>query len=350
MRSVWYEFLRVYVFVALIFYFSRITITHKAALPSNHSILFLPNHQNAFLDALLVVTSTRLPIHFLARADVFRNRLFRSLLDSINLIPVYRVRDGWNSLDKNAETFERCFEILNKGESLLMFPEGNHSFGRRLRPLSRGFTKIVQGVMSRKLADNLVIVPVGINYESHSRYFSRVSVTFGNPIDVAGFEHSPKGANILRDVVEQEMRKLVVHIGDEQQERALINELKRKGYDVCDAQVVNSLLQTTARNEASWPKQRTHLWWVLGLPVLLLGKLLNAVPLIVWTRIRRQIKDPVLMPSIRFAFAVGVFPVYYVALTVLLWVFFGYRTGVLSFFILVFSMPALALVRRLQPE
>ncbi len=63
------------------------------------------------------------------------------MLDFIRMIPIYRFRDGLAAMKNNQETFNKGFEVLGNGGSIVMFPEGNHSLERRVRPLTKGLCK-----------------------------------------------------------------------------------------------------------------------------------------------------------------------------------------------------------------
>ncbi|MGI9542947.1 MAG: 1-acyl-sn-glycerol-3-phosphate acyltransferase, partial [Cyclobacteriaceae bacterium] len=119
----WYFFVRACVWLGLRFYFKKLVIKGIENIPTKGPIVFTANHQNAFLDALILATTTMRFTHYLVRADVFKSAWARWLLSTLNMMPVYRIRDGRSALDLNAEIFEKCNTILSKGEALLIFPE-----------------------------------------------------------------------------------------------------------------------------------------------------------------------------------------------------------------------------------
>ena len=73
-------------------------------------------------------------------------------------MPIYRIRDGVQQLGKNQEIFEQCFSILNKQKALMIFPEGSHNRKRTIRPLSKGFTRILYGTLEKYLELNLLLL------------------------------------------------------------------------------------------------------------------------------------------------------------------------------------------------
>ena len=187
MKRILYLILRAYVWFQLKIYFSSLIVEGREHIPKKGAVLFTANHQNAFLDALLLVSHNGRKTHFVARAEVFKKPIFKWLLSLINMMPIYRIRDGWQSLQHNEAIFRACYEILGKKETLLIFPEGNHGFDRRLRPLSKGFTRIAFGAMTEHPDLELQIVPLGINYEKHQAFRSKVRIRYGPALDARPF-------------------------------------------------------------------------------------------------------------------------------------------------------------------
>ena len=65
-------------------------------------VLLLANHQNALLDALLIATKCGRFSYFLTRAAVFKKSFVNKILRSLQMLPVYRVRDGWNTISNKS--------------------------------------------------------------------------------------------------------------------------------------------------------------------------------------------------------------------------------------------------------
>ena len=64
----------------------------------------------------------------------------------------------------------------------MIFPEGSHLRKRTIRPLSKGFTRIVFGALEQNPDLQIQIVPVGITYQNSSVFPSKVSLKYGNPV------------------------------------------------------------------------------------------------------------------------------------------------------------------------
>ena len=125
--------------LVLFFTFRERRVLHANRVPKKNPVLFVSNHQNGLMDAIQIPTTINREVHFMTRADVFKNPTIGKFLRSLNLIPIYRLRDGRAKLALNKKILADCAELLIKGETLQMFPEGNHHAQRYLRPFKNGF-------------------------------------------------------------------------------------------------------------------------------------------------------------------------------------------------------------------
>ena len=142
------------------------------------------NHPNSFLDAISVALLIKRPVHFLARSDVFRKPFARWILHKLKMIPIYRLQEGMENIEKNKGTFKLCNEILSKGEVLLIFSEGNCVLEKRLRPLKKGTARIAFGAAEFcNWKKEIQIIPVGINYAEPVRFRTELMLSFGKKID-----------------------------------------------------------------------------------------------------------------------------------------------------------------------
>jgi 1-acyl-sn-glycerol-3-phosphate acyltransferase len=83
-------------------------------------LLLACNHPNSFLDAIILATLFKQPLYSLARGDAFHHPLIAWLLRQMNILPVYRDREGTAHLHKNYHTFNACIDIFRKNGSYLV--------------------------------------------------------------------------------------------------------------------------------------------------------------------------------------------------------------------------------------
>jgi len=196
----------------------RLFIRGLENVPSKGPIILTCNHGNAFLDAVIVAITLERPVHFLTRADVFKKPLQRYILGKLKMIPVYRIRDGIDSLEQNTETFALCSKILKQGGAILIFSEGNAHPEKRLRPLKKGSARIaIQAAEAMEWTRDLKIVPVGINYTNHTQFRTEILLGFGLPITVADFRPEiesdlARGTRAINHQIFQGIEAEMVHV------------------------------------------------------------------------------------------------------------------------------------------
>ena len=183
-------------------------------------VIFAPNHRNALLDALLLVYASyhKKQIVFLARADIFKQQFVAWLLRGMRIMPVFRMQDGKDNLDKNNEIFRNAARILKKKNPLALFPEGRHNPKQSLLPIQKAVPRIVLPTeASLDFQLHSQIVPVSIYYRDISDFLTDAYVTFGTPIEVSEYrdlynENPGHAVNQLRQDMEKSLRSMVVNI------------------------------------------------------------------------------------------------------------------------------------------
>ncbi len=212
LRKLWFFFILSLVRLGLYFFYQKISVTGKENIPKGKPIIFAANHENTFIDAFLIVTRNFILTNFLVRADVFRFRLARWFFSTLNMLPVYRIRDGFSSLRSNNVIFDACYEAFAKGESLIMFPEADHDIRRIPRKLTKGISRVALGAMNDKNGPKeLYIIPVGLIYTAHGKFRSSVQINFGAPISIKKEPLENKYLGAIRNEVQEGLEKM--HIG-----------------------------------------------------------------------------------------------------------------------------------------
>ena len=225
----------------------KIIVNGKENIPKKGAILFMANHPNGLIDPLIITTNNPRTNYFLTRAASFKKPLVRWFLNSLNLIPIYRIRDGVNQLNKNKEVFERCFDLLDNQKALMIFPEGSHDKRRTVRSLSKGFSRIVFGAIERNPKLQIQIIPVGITYQNSSTYPFKVSLNYGTPILANDFYKSNlnhSDIKEIKDVISDQLKTLSVHIPLTEEYGKLIEKLSSANIDFTKVDEVNSMIQS----------------------------------------------------------------------------------------------------------
>jgi 1-acyl-sn-glycerol-3-phosphate acyltransferase len=97
----------------------RIKITGQDNIPASGPFILAGNHISYF-DPLLFGSWIDRQVYFLAKEELFRNRLFGSLISRTNALPIRR-----GMIDRAA--LDRCLQVLTEGYGLTVFPEGTRS-------------------------------------------------------------------------------------------------------------------------------------------------------------------------------------------------------------------------------
>ena len=327
MKNIWYQFIKIYIRTGLFFFFKEIAVHGADNIPKKGAILLVSNHKNALIDPLLIATNTTRSIHFLTRASAFKIRIVKWILSTVNMLPIYRMRDGKETLAKNEEIFNTCYQILENKRSLLIFPEGTHDIRRWVRPLSKGFTRIAFGFFERHPTIDLQIIPVGLNYSNASHFGNSVSIYFGKPILANPYyttEDLPNSTNKLKSIVGEKMKELTTHIEIENYERTIE---KLGAVDFLNPYKVNQYIKEPSsivlENKAS--KEPSLLYKGLKLLVMIN----SFIPLLIYKSIEPSIKEIEFVSTTKFAIGVTAAPLFYLLQSYFIYAFFGFKIAIL---------------------
>jgi len=180
--------------LAIHFYCRRITINDKKWLNEKGPLLIAANHPNSFLDAIIVSTLFKRPVYALARGDAFAGKFFTIILTSLHMLPVYRLTEGAENIERNYSTFEACLKLFEEDKIVLIFSEGRCVNEWHLRPLKKGTARLGFDAWENNIP--LKILPLGINYSSFRFYGKNIILNFGNVILKEDFIFHSKGKAI----------------------------------------------------------------------------------------------------------------------------------------------------------
>jgi 1-acyl-sn-glycerol-3-phosphate acyltransferase len=158
--------------------FKSVNLNHQEFLDTRQPLIIVANHGNSFLDAILLAIVFERKLHFLARADVFNSKFKIWFLGKLNMMPIYRIRDGRDVLKNNDLIFARCTQILQKNGVILIFPEGNCVVEKRLRNFKTGFVNLAYEANVK----NLAVLPISLNYASLKTLNTHLDVVFNDLI------------------------------------------------------------------------------------------------------------------------------------------------------------------------
>jgi 1-acyl-sn-glycerol-3-phosphate acyltransferase len=109
----------------------KLRVEGREHIRRNHPQIIACNHLS-HVDPILVGYSSGLETWFLAKEEIFRaSAAFGWLIRSLHAIPV-------NRRAADLVALRRCSEVLQRGNSLVLFPEGTRSKEGGLQPLRPG--------------------------------------------------------------------------------------------------------------------------------------------------------------------------------------------------------------------
>ena len=163
--------------VLKLFFSKKKIINNGFYLPANSSVILAPTHRSRWDGLILTMAMGRR----VTRKDC-RFMVTKSEMSGIQ---------GWflkrlgcfsiNQLSPSLSALRYAIDLIEKGEQLVIFPEGKiNKYGKRL-VLKGGLYRLA--CLATKKTDSIIIVPIGIAYSKVSPEFrSKFCLSLGKPI------------------------------------------------------------------------------------------------------------------------------------------------------------------------
>ena len=153
-------------------------------LPKGAAII-APNHLSLY-DPPIIGASIREELHFLAKQELFEYPLLGRLIRNLNSHPV-------TGAGQELQSLKMICQLLQKGEKVVIFPEGARSPDGEILPLKTGVSMLA-------LRCNVPVVPVSIQgsfeiwpiQEKWPKLTGKTSCTIGKPIYPSEFSGMKK--------------------------------------------------------------------------------------------------------------------------------------------------------------
>lgn len=175
----------------------RTEVHGQENVPKEGGVIIAANHISLW-DPPFVGAFCPRRVSFMAKKELFENRIFSSIITNLGAFPVNR-----GAADRNA--IKTALNILAEGKCLGLFPEGTRSKSGKLGEAEAGV-----GLIAYKA--NVPIVPVAITGTNGKGLFPKFTIRFGKPIP-AGDPKDKKLMAALPVQIMAEIQKLL----DEQQ-------------------------------------------------------------------------------------------------------------------------------------
>lgn len=224
-----YRILRFLLRVSVWIFFKDVHVQGRELAPKRGPVIVAVNHPNTVMDPIVVALHLHQRTGFLANGGIFANGFLRWIFARLHLIPVYRQQDvAPGAIKDNTSSFRKCYQYLQNGGTLMIFPEGSSVHEMKLRQLKTGTARIaLETAAQQNFASGLEIVPVSLTYLDPIRFRSRLFVQFDHPIPVdayaTAYRKDPVDAvHALTEHIRELLEKNMVTTAHKEQEELLL--------------------------------------------------------------------------------------------------------------------------------
>lgn len=168
-------------------------------VPRDTNFIYIANHRTNN-DPPFIGCHIPGKLAFMAKEELFRNKLFATLIKILGAFPVSRGKG-------DSQVIDISIDRLNNGKNLIIFPEGTRSKNGKI---GRGHT----GAALIAAKSGKQIIPVGIVYGEDLGFRTKVTLKFGKPIDPAEYceicdEPNPRQLVKLKNRYMEDLKSLV---------------------------------------------------------------------------------------------------------------------------------------------
>ena len=175
----------------IVSFLAKILLTPKYEglenIPKKGRVVLAGNHTHNF-DCIILASSTKRPIHFLAKSELFVG-IKKILFSNLGLIPV-------NRQVKDSNVLKTANNYLNNEKVIGIFPEGTTEKGRGLLPFKIGAVKMAKDT-------NSMIVPFVITGK-YTLFSRNLKIKFLKPYKIKNNDLD-KENEILRSKIKKEL-------------------------------------------------------------------------------------------------------------------------------------------------
>lgn len=151
--------------------FYHLKVYGKKNIPKEEGAIICPNHRSNHDSVIVAVTCPR-PIRYMAKIELFKNKIAAFFLKAYGAYPVKRG-------EADLPAVRKTFKLLKDKQLVGIFPEGTRVKGG-------DFGKAHPGVAMFSIKTGKPVIPVYI--ETSYKLFSKIKVVYGEPIDFKSYK------------------------------------------------------------------------------------------------------------------------------------------------------------------
>ena len=160
-------------------------------IPLNGAAILAVNHKSAYDPIVAGMTCPR-KLHFMAKAELFKNKLFGKLIKKLGAFPVHRGGGDINAI-------KTAFKIFDDGNMMLIFPEGKRVKEGQKRRAKPGVAMFAQKAC-------VPVIPVHIDGEY--KWMSKITVRYGQPICFEEYKDQKLSAEEIQNLADDVLEKI----------------------------------------------------------------------------------------------------------------------------------------------
>lgn len=169
----------------------RVKVIGRGNVPESGPVIVCANHISNFDPPIVGMTMKR-PVHYMAKSELLEIPILGRILKGVKVFPVKRGLSDRNAL-------RTALGLLKEGKVLGLFPEGTRSKTGEVG-------KALAGAGFFALRSDAVVVPCAIIGEY--KPFQRVTVIYGEPLDMEAIRENKLSAQEAADAIMEAIRKL----------------------------------------------------------------------------------------------------------------------------------------------
>ena len=169
--------------IVLRFFFSKKKILNKDfSIPINSSIILAPTHRSRWDGLVLTMAMGRRVTKKDCRFMVTKSEMKGIQGWFLKRLGCFSI----NQLSPSLSTMKYAIELIEKGEQLVVFPEGKINKSGKKLILKEGLYRLAR--LAAKKTESIIIIPIGIAYSNITPKFrDEFCLSFGKPIVMNDF-------------------------------------------------------------------------------------------------------------------------------------------------------------------
>ncbi|MEG1441579.1 MAG: lysophospholipid acyltransferase family protein [Oscillospiraceae bacterium] len=173
----------------------KIKIQGLENIPKNQNFIVCANHRSN-LDPPFVAICLPCEIRYMAKEELFKNKLFAYILRGLGVFPIQRGKSDIGAL-------RAALKFAKNGENVAMFPEGGRSKDGNLRRGKMGAAMIA-------IKSNVNILPVGI--EGKYKFRAKMQLNIGEIIDMTQYSNQKLTSEDLQMITDTKIMTSIANL------------------------------------------------------------------------------------------------------------------------------------------